>query len=442
MDQDNQSFDFTSFRDLLTIVFKHKYKILITFLFILAGATIFAYQIKPAYEANSVLLVKFGGREYSLRPEETTLRSGLETSVPTSAIINGEIGILKSRDLLTRVASETGIGLGALEKNLKAGNLPSSNLIGISFTDANPGVAANVLNRVVDLFKERHLEVFSSDGNEYLEKQLRISQKRLAEAQANLSGLKQKYSLFSPEGQNTQLISLLGTLNASLVTTQNQITELEQKVTFVQSGKWSGDSSPEIRAQLTALHSKERELLGKYRENSTAVQNVRREIQALKDSVKGSSQEFRESEISKAESELVITRAKADNLKRKINQVQRELQNFNAHDRELQEMTRAVAISEQDYKIIARKLEESNALEDMDRRKMVSIRVVEKAAVPGMPKKTKLNKPTVITAGFFGGIAAGIGLAFLLEFVSACMTTPRSAERRLGLPVMVAIAQR
>ena len=48
----------------------------------------------------------------------------------------------------------------------------------------------------------------------------------------------------------------------------------------------------------------------------------------------------------------------------------------------------------------------------------------------------------MVAAGFFGGIAAGIALAFLLEFMSPGMTTPMSAERRLGLPVMVAITKK
>jgi uncharacterized protein involved in exopolysaccharide biosynthesis len=51
-------FDLGNIRDLLAIVFKHKYKIIITFLVIFAGVTIFAFLIPRAYEAKSVLLVK------------------------------------------------------------------------------------------------------------------------------------------------------------------------------------------------------------------------------------------------------------------------------------------------------------------------------------------------------------------------------------------------
>jgi hypothetical protein len=36
----------------------------------------------------------------------------------------------------------------------------------------------------------------------------------------------------------------------------------------------------------------------------------------------------------------------------------------------------------------------------------------------------------------------GIALAFFLEFMSHGMTTPMSAEKRLGLPVLVAITKK
>jgi len=56
-----------------------------------------------------------------------------------------------------------------------------------------------------------------------------------------------------------------------------------------------------------------------------------------------------------------------------------------------------------------------------------------------MPKRGKLGKKEIVGVGFFGGIGAGILLAFLLEFLSPCMTTPSNVEKRLRLPVLVSI---
>ncbi len=110
--------------------------------------------------------------------------------------------------------------------------------------------------------------------------------------------------------------------------------------------------------------------------------------------------------------------------------------------RDLQDLKREAALQEQSYQTYARKLEESLISDDMDRRKMVAISVIEKAPVFRMPREQKLDKKQMVAAGFFGGIAAGIALAFLLEFMTPGMTTPMSAEKRLGLPVMVAITKK
>ena len=115
---------------------------------------------------------------------------------------------------------------------------------------------------------------------------------------------------------------------------------------------------------------------------------------------------------------------------------------LDARGRELEELKREAAQQEQNYQTYARKLEESLIMDDMDRRKMVAISVVEKATPSSLPKKGKFSKREMIADGFFGGIAAGIALAFLLEFLSPGMTTPMSAERRLGIPVMVAITKK
>lgn len=441
LESHNQPFDVSSLRDILTILFKHRYVIIITFLVVFAGSVIGALQIHKQYEAKSVMLIKFGGREFVLRPEEMP-RQGSATSVPSHAIINGEISILTSRDLLERVALDTKTDLTALEMGLRVGNLPNSNLIQVSYTDKDPVKAAKVVNLLTDLYKQKHLEVFSGDGNQYLEKQLGDSKKKLSQAQDNLSSFRQKYRVFAPDGQNTQLIAQLGTLDTNLMTAQSQVYELEQRVAFIRSPNWTGDNSPEVRAQLSSLQAKERELLSKYRENSATVQNVRREVQTLKDSIRGNNQELRQAEISKVESELAIARAKADNIKRQVAKVQGELQSLNAHGRELQQLTREVALNEQEYQTTARKLEESNAMEDMDRRKMVAVKMVENASVPSKPKKPRLGRRQMAAGGFMGGIGAGIALAFLIEYLSACMTTPFSAEKRLGLPVMVAIMKK
>ena len=390
------------------------------------------------------------------RPEEG--RQGL--LIPQPAIIAGEISILTSRDLLTRVVKELGpeniyprIGragnmslaenaLQRLEENIVVESIRGSNLIQIKFAHTDRIMAATVVNTLVNLFKEKHLEVFSGEGPEFLEGHLGTVQTRLREAESNLANFRQRNRIFSFEEQRTHLITQKAGLDTSLKAALIQTIELEQRIAFIKSSRWAVDTSPALRTQLETLQQRERELLDKYVEGSRNVQNARQEMQAARESIKRNSEEMRQLELGKAEGELGIAKARTETIKRQLGQTEGEIKALDARSRELQELKREAASNEQNFQTYSRRLEESKTIEEMDRRKMVAISVVEEAIPSPEPQKGKYGKRELIPMGFFGGIAAGLALALLLEFLSPGMTTPLSAERRLGIPVMVAVTKK
>jgi len=448
-------------RDILTIIFKHKYKILATFLIILIGATVYATKIRQIYEAKSTLLIKYG-REYLPRPEDETTRQA-PAAVTPQTVINGEISILTSLDLYSRLVKKMGAvniypelsnmstasgltpesaAIRLLQKNIKVTNIKNSSLIEVSFTHQNPEMVAHVINELVDLFKEKHLEIFSTEGTGFLETQLEKSQKKLEESEIDLAVFKEKNRVYSYEEQKSSLLSQRTTIDSTIKTTLSQISELEQKIAFTKSPAWNIDGAAELRGQLATLQQREAQLLEKYNEGSRTLQSQRQEIQAIKEAMKKRTEEQRQIELSKAEGELSVVRARADSLRRQLGQIEGEIRALDARERDLRELKREAALQEQNYQTYAKKLQDSLINDEMDRRKMVAISVIEKAPIFRIPREQKFNKNQIIAGGFFGGIAAGIALAFLLEFMSPGMTTPMSAERRLGIPVMVAITKK
>ena len=457
MEQSHQPFDLSSARDILTIIFKHKYIILITFLIISAGVTLYAFSLKRVYESQSVLLVKLG-REFTSRPEVGG-DSGRGFSVRPETIMRAVMSLITSRDLISTVIKNVGqekifpslskaipgsissddLAILFFQESLSVTNIQGSSMIQISFTHPDPYIAADVVNTLVDALKVKHLEVFSTDSTPFLKSQEKVFQERLKESETKLASLKQKYGVFSFDEQKTALIAQRSTLDTNLKAAQSQVSELEQKVAMIKSPKWVPEVPPEIRAQLIALQQREREVMGKYVDGTVPVQNVRKEIEAVKESLNKQSEEIRQTEIHKAEGELSMARVRADNARRQLGQVEAALQSLEARALELQEAKRDAALQEQNYQTYSKKLEESQVRDDMERQKIVAITVVEKALASSMPKRGRFGKRQLVPMGFFGGIAAGIALAFMLEFMSPGMTTPWSAERRLNLPVLSAI---
>ena len=196
----------------------------------------------------------------------------------------------------------------------------------------------------------------------------------------------------------------------------------------------------EARTRLIVLQEKEQVLLTKFNENSRTIQNVREEIQNAKKAVVELSEAARRDAIVKAEGELSVLRARADANMRQIAQLNGQLHSLDFRVKDSQEIKREIASHESNYQTYLRKLEEARISDDMDRQKMVALKVVDEATISkAQPSRLRNN---MMVLGLLIAIFGGIGLSFVLEFLSPVMTAPQDAERRLGVPVMVAVPRK
>ena len=452
----HQPIDFTNIRDILSVIFKRKYTILAVFIIVFGSVLLWALLAPRVFEAKSILLVKLG-REFMRTSEGTGSPQGL--LIQPETIMKSEMSILTSKDLIQRVIDTVGLEniyagskktdekaaqavISSFEQDLSVSNVPNSGLIQVAFTHRDPATAAKVVNTLVDKFKDKHLDVFGGKTTAFLERQEKALQQRLKESENSLSDYKQKTKVFSYDEQKTQLITSLATLDGRLKVAQNEVTELEEKAAFIQSPRWTVDLPSETRTQMLNLQQKEQGLLEKYNENSRAVISARQEINALKESIRLNHEEARRVELGKIQGQLAAARARAGSIKAQMRATEGELNALDNNGRQFQALKREAAQLEQNQQIYARKLEESLIMDDMDRQKMVAVSIVQKATVPATPKKQKITRGAMVAGGFFGGIAAGIALAIVLELMTPGMPTPASAEKTLGVPVLVSVMRR
>jgi capsular polysaccharide biosynthesis protein len=79
-------------------------------------------------------------------------------------------------------------------------------------------------------------------------------------------------------------------------------------------------------------------------------------------------------------------------------------------------------------------VEEALISDNLNRQKMANISVIQAASVPQKPIKPK--KALNVALGVILGVVSGLGLAFFSEYTNQGLSTPESAERHLGLPVL------
>ena len=477
-----------SLKDFLTILFKHKWKILITFVTIVVTITVVTLTLPSIYQATSTLLVKFG-RENIYRSEMGDKSSWI--SLSSEEMVNSEIQVLTSHDLIENVVKTVGaerlypvmakrlrdkgrsgeslvaVAVPMFKGSLLVEGVKKSSVIQVSFEHEDPQIAAQAVNLLIDFFKEKHLQVHSAPQSSFLEQQLTAYERGLEESENNLETYKQKFQVFSLPEQRTLLLQQRASFDSALKNTSNQVVELQHRL---DAFKRQMQSVPEdipletvtdrhsivdnVKNTLLNLQLKEQELLIKYKEDNPMVVNVRKEIALAKEYLQKQEEDLKkvqttgknvvyqelEKEMIKTRAELEAQKSKTVTLSSQINQLDRELQLLDLREKEFQRLARDHEMNEKNYKTYLEKTEEARILEDMDRRKMANVSVIQKAAVPLGPVKPRKN--LYIAFSFIFGVIGGLGLAFFSEYTSQGVLTPEQVQKRLGLRVLIALPYR
>lgn len=464
-------------RDFLIVLFKHKTKIIAIFLSTVVIVTIGTFLLPRVYEAKSTLMVKMG-REYIYRPEVGDKAANVQ--VNQDEMIDSEVTILTSRDLAENVITTLKVetiypelakkpledAITLFQKKLSVEREKKSSMISITFQHKDPRIAARAVNLLVDLYRVKHLQIYSGADSSFLDKQLNTYDQKLKESANNLEAFKQKNGVFSLDEQRSLLLKQRSELDTDLKNSINNVEALQKRLVSLKGLKRgvAADSSlytpsdqdkviEEGKSKLFSLQMEEQELLKKYREENRLVQNVRNEIKMLKKFLaeqdptmsgkagKGNSVYLEmEKERVKAEADLSAERARLVITKGQVAQLDGELQALDRRENELQGLKRETAIMEKNYQTYAQKSEEARISDDMNRSKLANVSIVQTATVPEYPVKS--NRLRKIALGIAFGAAAALGLAFFSEFTSQVLSTPESVEKRLGLPVLVTIERK
>src|SRR5688572_16332656 len=301
-----------TFKEILTILFKHKFKIVAGFLATFLTVAIGTFLLPRIYESSSSLLIKFG-REYVYRPEV----GEKPTNIPRTemvGIIHAETQIITSKDLIDRVISHVGLkqiypDLAAAKEstaiqeaarnrfmaNLNVQGLEDSGVIRIGFQHQDPKVAARVVSVVVEKFKDKHLETFiDAKTSSFLEAKTAEYAKRLQAAEQKLEKLKLQHSTYDLDEQRKLLLQQRAQLDSAYKSSQDMIAEYGKKLGAL-NGQVAGVTESargytesdryrvldEGKSKLLELQLQEQQLLKKYTETSQNVVQIRNEIKTV-----------------------------------------------------------------------------------------------------------------------------------------------------------------
>ena len=127
--------------------------------------------------------------------------------------------------------------------------------------------------------------------------------------------------------------------------------------------------------------------------------------------------------------------------KQQLESFDKEVQALDLQENYVRDLRRELSSNEQMYEAYLKRLEEAHISDDMDRQKMTSINVVERASVPLQPVSPSRTLRFFLAAAAIAGLGGGIAAAFVLEYLGQGLMVAQTAEKRLNLPVLLVVTK-
>ncbi len=503
----------TSVRDVVYVVFRHKWKIAFVFLLVLVGVTAYSYLWPAKYRSDAKLLIRLGRENVTVDPSVQGPTMPVITT--RDGEVKSEVAILTSQSLAEEIVDSLGVdtilknppsssdkwyaGLVSAARGIiktakdqveglliTAGLRPSltdrekaiqrvsksisvevekqSSILDVSVGMGRPDLAQSVLNKLIELYLPRHIEVFSSQASpEFFQRQVDQLRDELTQKEAALDAFRREHSVVNLDGENEKLLQHISNLENQLTATQSEVQGSGARVAALEKALGDQSQTTElsrttgrtnyaadaIKDKLADLMLKESDLAARYPATHRPLIEMRSQIETLQKQL-----------ASEEETRTEVTTGINSNYQELLLALEKERTQYNAFQAQaavvaadleqrklqigllaqLKELTRDVQLAEDEYKQYRENLQRSKISVALDLDKVSNVSVVQAATLPLSPisPRRMLNLLLGVAIGLFGGLS----LAFLAEFLDDSVNTKEKAERCLGRPVLAAVSEK
>lgn len=396
-------------------------------------------------------------------------RSRLEPIIRQFGLYGSEVNRVSMEDLVGRL--QKGIEVTPI---MPLAESQSRQMPGfyINVTMSNARTAQQVCTAVTSMFIEENLRVrqqHSEDTTQFLVQQLAEAKARLDEQDAKLAEFKRLHLNVLPE--NTQMnLNLLTGWNTQLDAATQALARAQQDKTVAESmlsqqvAAWqatqTGRNPETLDQQLSALETQLANLQARYTDDYPDVIKAKNDIAALKKQIAQSEAQRTASESGKtpksalepasiaqlrgqvrALDQVIAEKAREqEKIKQQIALYEARVQSSPVVEQQFKELTRGYQTALDSFNDLQKKRDASAMASDLERKQEgEQFRVLDPANLPDKPSFP--NRPMFAAEGLAGGLALGLGIAFLLEMKDSSLKTERDVEFALRLPVLALIPE-
>lgn len=479
--------------DVLYILFKHKWKIILLSLMGF-GAAAFVYTNRvPLFQSQAKLLVRYVLNRNSVDEAQSQVNQagGLGNQV-----INTEIEILTSEDLALAVAEAVGAdrilpgaggkatladAAGTIVGNLIVGAMPTSNVIHINYSSPDPELAVIVLRELVKQYSLRHLEIHrSANAFEIVAKQADEVRIRLKQTEAELDKMRTDNGISSLAEASGAIAAQRARSQEDLMTAKAEVAEQTARIDALEkaagilnaegtTGTGSGEKPQEIAQAPSHVISEYRTLVdvlgvlqkrdidlklkfkpgnrlivlnqqqigeneGKRRSLATRYPGLASDAAVLsQDSSQGSQLDLRAEQA-----KLASATARVEVFTNHLKEIDEQFSVQYTIGAQIESLERRKQMEDAEYRSLELSLKNAKVDQTLDPSRMPNITLVQQ---PSNPIKTYDKLTQKIVLGLAGaGMALGVGIAFLIELlIDRRVKRPTEIQARLQLPLLLTI---
>jgi len=463
-----------SLRDILAILFRHQTKIIVFFAVVVSTVTIASFMAAETYESEAKLLIRVGRESVSVDPSVSGPTIGVSQNRRNE--INTEIGILTSNLLLERVVDSIGpewllnhlateseelpamrtSAVKTLANNLTVGVEKNSHIIKLSLKAGEPHQARYTLEKLLELYLERHIEVHRTQASpSFFEEQSAMFLDRLKKREAELDRFRKKHEIASMEEQKLLLLSEISALRTTMDNLSSEIDSLHAKTGMLENDLRSRSAYSEtqrvqnetvggLKTRLIELKLEEVFLAANFHDDDTKLMDIREQIQLTEKELAkeekkvsvttgvDSNYQQLQLELTRDRSLLSANRAQLLSITKKLDMKKIALSRLTGKETELARLQRQLEIADQEYREYVDNQQRADIYAALDSGKVSNVSIVQPATLRTEKPRIFRNFLLSVLFGLFGGV----GLAFLLEFFDDTLKTRDDINKRLGLPVL------
>lgn len=445
-------------RDLVGIINRQRKLIAYVFSLAIIIALLFNNLVSPTYEANVIMRVKYskGSNELvgTLSPDDL-----MKQQIFTYAeIIKSRVVIEETIDRVYGDATKKPT-YTELVKVINAEPVKNTEILNLSVQLASAEESQKVANTLVEVFKERLVEIVRFEGKEvriFLERRLGEAKKELDVAEKELVEYKKKQSTMSVNSQadmymdkQTVLIKESAENQVAMASSQAKLDSVNKQLSLQKTGYIA--DNPLIQQYKTKLAEQEVEFVGLrkiYTVNHPTVIAAQATIAETKSKLKieitkvvnlesVSSNPVHQALIQskvQAEVDLAVARVQKVVFDRLTAEGKNELGLLPAKEQGLARLLLEYSLAENSYSMLAKKFEDSRISEMTQ---PTNVQVVDLAPLPENPIKPRrlINLVVAALLGLFSGITA----AFIAEYFYKTIDTVEDVKRHLGIRTVASI---